>query len=82
MIGKKKIIAVCVAKIQDDATNDYITALNDAVSGAGYGVLVYNTSVILDTDNCNADTRFYVYSLMDFSIIDVVIMKKPYRMSW
>ena len=74
MIEKKKIIAVCVAKIQDDATNDYITALNDAVFGAGYGILVYNTSTILDTANCNADTRFYIYSLMDFSVIDVVII--------
>lgn len=74
MIGKKKIIAVCVAKIQDDGTNDYITALNDVVSGAGYGVLVYNTSTILDTDNGYADTRFYIYSLMDFSAIDIVII--------
>ena len=35
MIGNKKIIAVCAARIQDDATNNYITALNDVVSRAG-----------------------------------------------
>ena len=76
MIGKKKIIAVCVARIQDDATNDYITALRDAVAGAGYGIIVYNTSTILDAANCQADTRFYIYSLMDFSVIDVVIISE------
>ena len=74
MIGSKKIIAVCVARIQDDATSDYITALNDVVSKGGYNVFVYNTSTVVDTDNCYADTKFYVYSLMDYSIIDVVII--------
>ena len=74
MIGSKKIIAVCVARIQDDATSDYITALNDVVSNAGYNVFVYNTSTVVNTDNCYADTEFYVYSLMDYSIIDVVII--------
>jgi len=74
MIGKKKIIAVCVAKIQDDATNDYITALNDVVSGVGYGVLVYNANTIEDTVSCYDDARLYIYGLMDFSVIDVVII--------
>lgn len=74
MIRNKKIIAVCVARIQDDATNDYITALNEVVSGAGYGVFVYNTSTVLDNDNANADARFYVYSLMDYSVIDAVVI--------
>jgi len=74
MIGKKKIVAVCVAKIQDDATNDYITALNDVISGAGYGILVYNTNTILDADIGYSDARFYIYYLMDFSVIDVVII--------
>lgn len=74
MIGKKKIIAVCVARIQDDITNNYITALNDVVSKVGYGVLVYNTSTVLETDNSSMDSRFYIYSLMDFSVIDVVII--------
>lgn len=74
MIGNKKIIAVCVARIQDEATNDYITALNDVVSTSGYGVFVYNTSSVLDNVDGCADARFYVYSLMDFSIIDAVVI--------
>ena len=74
MIGDKKIIAVCVARIQDDANNDYISALNTVVSKAGYGVLVYHTSAVLDAGNCYADAQFYVYGLMDFSQIDVVVI--------
>lgn len=74
MIGKRKVIAVCVAKIEDNAVNDYISALNEVVSGAGYGVLVYNTGIVPDVGNGGIDTRLYVFSLMDFSIIDVVII--------
>ena len=81
MIGNKKIIAVCAARIQDEATNNYITALNDVVSRAGYGVIVYNTSTVLNMDN-SADTRFYIYSLMDFSIIDVSFHRKLDKMNW
>lgn len=74
MIGNKKIIAVCAAKIQDDATNNYIVALNDVVSNAGYGVIVYNMDMMSAVGINDADNRFYIYSLMDFSIIDVVII--------
>lgn len=74
MIAKKKIIAVCVAKIQDDATNDFITALNDVVFGAGYGVIVYNASTLQTMNGSDEDIGLYVYKLMDFSLIDVVII--------
>ena len=42
MIENKKIAAVCIARIQDDASNEYITALNKLVSREGYGIFVYN----------------------------------------
>lgn len=74
MIGNKKIIAVCVARIQDDASNEYVAALNDIAAPAGYGVLVYNTSSVLSAENACTDARFYIYSLMDYSVIDVVII--------
>ena len=47
MVGNKKIIAVCVARIQDDASNEYVAALNDIAAPAGYGVLVYNNKSYL-----------------------------------
>ena len=74
MIGRRKIIAICASKIQDDAINDYITALNDVVFSAGYNVIVYNKSSIMDAEYSNSDPRCYIYSLMDFSVIDVVVI--------
>lgn len=74
MIGNKKIIAVCVARIQDETNNDYIAALNAAVTPAGYNVFVYNTGSVLEADTCCMDAQFYVYNLMDYSILDVVII--------
>lgn len=74
MIGNKKIIAVCVARIQDDANNDYISALNNVASTAGYNVFVYNTSAVLEEDTRCSDAQLYVYNLMDYSIIDAVVI--------
>lgn len=74
MIGDKKIIAVCVARIQDDTTSDYIAAINDVASAAGYGVFVYNTSSALNNDSVHADAKFYVYNLIDFSVIDAIVV--------
>lgn len=74
MIGNKKIIAVCEARIQDDGTSDYITALNDVVSAVGYNVFAYNTSTVVNSENGFDNTQFYIYSLMDYSVIDVVII--------
>ena len=74
MIGNKKIIAVCVGRIQDDSCNDYISSLNWVVASAGYNVFVYNTSVTYEEDGSDSDAQFYIYGLMDYSIIDVVVI--------
>ena len=74
MIGNKKIIAICLARIQDDGNNEYVTALNEVAGPAGYGVFVYHTCSVLDAENGCADAQFYVYDLMDYSVIDVVII--------
>ena len=36
MLYNKKIIALCLARIQDDASNEYVTALNKVVAPAGW----------------------------------------------
>ena len=73
MIGDKKIIAVCVAKIHNNACNDFITALNEVVTPAGFHIVVYNTGGTVDTED-GEDVNFYIYDLMDYSVIDVVII--------
>lgn len=74
MLYNKKIIALCVARIQDDASNEYITALNRAVTPAGYSIFVYNTCDVVSADTYEGSTQTAIYDYMDFDIIDVVIV--------
>lgn len=74
MLYNKKIIALCMARIQDDASNEYITALNRVVTPAGYSIFVYNTCSAVSVDSYDGSTQTAIYEYMDFDIIDVVIV--------
>ncbi len=74
MIGNKKIIALCVARIQDDATNAYITALHSAIAGKGYNIFVYNTSTAVGEDEYFEDVQRYVYDYIDYDVVDVMLV--------
>lgn len=74
MIDNKKIIAVCVARLQDETNSDYIFALNRAAALAGYHVLVYHTGSVIENENCYMDAQFYIYELMDYTLIDAVVI--------
>lgn len=63
-----------MARIQDDASNEYITALNRAVTPAGYSIFVYNTCSTVSADSYEGSTQTAIYEYMDFDIIDVVIV--------
>ncbi|MBP3611004.1 MAG: GGDEF domain-containing protein [Lachnospiraceae bacterium] len=74
MIYGKKIAAVCIARIQDGATNEYITALNRAVQKIGYGLFVYNTCSVVGEEDMARNPQMAVYDIMDYEILDVVIV--------
>ncbi len=74
MLYGRKIIALCMARIQDDASNEYITALNRVVSPAGYSIFVYNTCSSVSVDSYEGSIQTAIYEYMDFDVIDVVIV--------
>lgn len=74
MIGNKKVIALCLARIQDDASNGYITELHKAISDKGYHIFVYNTCTAVTEEDYKDDVQASVYDLIDFDIVDVVIV--------
>lgn len=74
MLFNRKIIALCMARIQDDASNEFITALNRVVSPMGYSIFVYNTCSAVSADSYEGSTQTAIYEYMDFSFIDVVIV--------
>ncbi len=74
MLYNRKIIGLCVARIQDDATNEFITALNRIASPEGYSIFVYNTCSAVEEDYYEGNPQTYIYEFMDFSILDIVIV--------
>lgn len=74
MIRNKKVIGLCVARIQDEATNSYITELNQSVSKEGYAIFVYNTCSAVSADSYEGSTQTAIYEYMDFDIIDILIV--------
>ena len=74
MFHNRKIIALCLARIQDDESNGYITALNKVVFPAGYSVFVYNTCAPVSAPSYEGSTQTAIYEYMDFDIIDTAIV--------
>ena len=67
MLFNRKIIALCMARIQDDASNEFITALNRVVSPMGYSIFVYNTCSAVSADSYEGSTQTAIYEYMDCS---------------
>ena len=74
MIGGRKVIAVCIARIQDEATNGYITALHKALPPEKYTVFVYNTCAAISMEHYFEEPEAAVYELIDYEITDAVII--------
>ncbi|MGN0648970.1 MAG: GGDEF domain-containing protein [Oscillospiraceae bacterium] len=74
MIGEYKIIALCLSKIHDSTSHELTVELNKAVSKFGYRVFVYNTCSDLYWNTVEETGEASVFELMDFSIIDAVVI--------
>lgn len=74
MLRNKKIVALCTSRIQDESTNEYVTALHKALSNVGYSLFVYNTSTTIVGDEFENDPQVAVYKLINYDVVDVVIV--------
>ncbi len=74
MFNGKKIIAVCLPKAYERTSFRYITALNKSAIKKGYSLFVYQTCTALYGNSRNDNGENYVFKLMDYDIIDAVIL--------
>lgn len=74
MIENRKIIALCISRIQDEECHAYVTALNKAVAPYGYNIFVYNTSSVIDEEHWEEDAQVSVFDYINYDITDVVIV--------
>lgn len=74
MSDKMKIIALCASRIYDDNCVELITALNDEIIKRGGRLVVFSSvsDLYYGTEVENGEAA--VFNLMNFSMIDAVIV--------
>lgn len=74
MLNGYKIIALCLSRIQDVSNIDFVSELNDKLSERGYRIFLFHISTDLYWSENNEDSEISVYELIDYSIVDTIII--------
>lgn len=75
MLNGYKLIAVCLTKIQDEITYEFIDALYQAVKGSDYRLLLFNSFSDLYHQNVYDEGAKSIYQLLNYDLVDAVIIK-------
>ena len=75
MLNGYKLIAVCLTKIQDEVTYEFIDALYQTVKGADYRLLLFNSFSDLYHQNVYDEGAKSIYQLLNYDLVDAVIIK-------
>ena len=74
MVYGRKVIALCIANAGDRRHFEFISLLNKALWKQGYKLFVYNTCTDFYHQRRSEEGEKAVFELMDFEIIDAVIL--------
>lgn len=74
MLGGRKIVAMCTSRLNEMENNRFIIEINRLLAEHGASLFIYaiNTDLYWDDRNIRADS--FVFSLIDYSITDAVII--------
>ncbi len=74
MIGGRKIAALCISRVNDDASHETIISLGSALSKINCSLFVYCTSTDLYWDSPGAKGDSAVFRLADPEVLDALII--------
>ncbi|MBD5129543.1 MAG: GGDEF domain-containing protein [Ruminococcaceae bacterium] len=74
MINGKRIIALCIPKINDDSSRKFIVALNNSLPFEDCRLMVFATCSELFFGTTTEDGEMCVYDLLDLDYVDVVVI--------
>ena len=74
MIGGRKIAALCISRVNDDASHETIISLGSALSKINCSLFVYCTSTDLYWDSPGVKGDSAVFRLADPEVIDALII--------
>ena len=75
MLNGYKLIGVCLTKIQDEVTYEFIDALYQTVKGSDYRLLLFNSFSDLYNQNVYDEGAKSIYQLINYDLIDALIIK-------
>ena len=74
MIGKYKIIALCISRIQETFSHDFILIFSEVVKRAGYRLFVYNACSDLENDESKNIGQKFTFDLIDYQVVDALVV--------
>ena len=74
MFNGRKIIALCIPKAYERTSFRYISTLNKCARKHNYSLFVYQTCTALYGNSRNDNGEYYVFNLMDYDIIDGIVL--------
>ena len=74
MIGEYKIVALCMSRIQESFSHDFILEFSKVLRRAGYRLFVYNACSDLYNDESKNNGQRFTYDLIDYSVIDILVV--------
>lgn len=74
MLNGYKIIALCLSRIQDAPNIDFVSELNEKLTEQGYRIFLFHISTDLYWNENNENSEVLVFELIDYSIVDTIII--------
>lgn len=74
MIGNKRIIGVCLTRVQSIAATEYLSRLHMYAMKRGYKIIVFNSPVDFFQNDSNDRGSETVYRLMNYDVLDAVVI--------
>ena len=74
LIGDKKIIGVCLTKVQDDFRKDYLTYLYMNTVGSGYKLVVFNSLLDLYNGDVYDEGSKAVFDIINYDVFDAIVI--------
>lgn len=74
MIGKYKIIALCMSRIHENFSHDFILRFSHILKNTDYRLFVYNACSDLSNVESSITAQRFTYDLIDYSVVDVLVV--------
>ena len=74
MLGNQRVLGVCVTRIQEAARSNYLSQLYILAKQRGMKLVVFNSFLDFRRNDAFDQGAMSVYDLMDYHILDAVIV--------